>query len=508
MKKLIIVIVVLAAAAGVWFFFFRGSKSADAQAAAPQLGKVERGNLRISVAANGRVVSNLDVEIKCKASGEIVKLPYDISDAVKKNDLLMELDPIDEQRMLKQTQAELKASQAKLKISERTLTIAEKTLDTDASRAQEAIKSAQVRSDDCRTKADRAKSLLDEKLLSQEDYDTLEAAAKTASSDLATANVKLEELKTQRDALELKRQDVRLAETAVESDQISLDLAQQKLTDTKVLAPMDGVVTARPVQIGQIVSSGISNVGGGTTVMTLSDLSRIFVLASVDESDIGKLMADGNNEGLSSRPARGRRGPGSRPADGAKPTTEAAGHDPEDAVAPPAPPASASAPATTRPVDRYRIGQRALITVDAYRGKTFEGKVVRITPRGQTVSNVTTYEVKIEVLGPDKILLLPEMSATVEIITSEKENVLLAPADSVIRNREGNYVSAVVSASGAVEEKTVQAGLTDGTKTEILAGLSEGDIVQIRRAERASAQQRQMNPGRMMTGGGPRGGGR
>ena len=55
--------------------------------------------MKVTVAATGRVVSNLDVDIKCKASGEIITLPYDVSDAVKKGDLLVELDPIDEERV-------------------------------------------------------------------------------------------------------------------------------------------------------------------------------------------------------------------------------------------------------------------------------------------------------------------------------------------------------------------------------------------------------------------------
>ena len=54
-----------------------------------------------------------------------------------------------------------------------------------------------------------------------------------------------------------------------------------------VYSPMDGVVTERFVQAGQIISSGISNTGGGTPVMVLSDMTRLFVLASVDEADIG-----------------------------------------------------------------------------------------------------------------------------------------------------------------------------------------------------------------------------
>ena len=70
--------------------------------------------MRQAVSSTGKVVSNLDVEIKCKASGEIVKLPFDISQAVKKGDLLLELDPRDEQQRVRQAEATVRASQARL----------------------------------------------------------------------------------------------------------------------------------------------------------------------------------------------------------------------------------------------------------------------------------------------------------------------------------------------------------------------------------------------------------
>src|SRR5262249_12618539 len=151
--------------------------------------------------------------------------------------------------------------------------------------------------------------------------------------------------------LEVRRQDIKLSEAQLRSDQVALANARQQLTYTKVTAPMDGVVAALNVQIGTIISSGITNVGGGTTILSLSDLSHIFVLASVDESEIGSVAID----------------------------------------------------------------QQAVITVDAFPGRRFRGKVVRIATRGVNVSNVVTFEVKIEVLGENKTLLKPEMTANVQI---------------------------------------------------------------------------------------------
>ena len=140
-----------------------------------------------------------------------------------------------------------------------------------------------------KAKVKRLKHLAKNDLSSQEDFDSAIANEVKTKSTLENAKIALKELDVEELELEVKQQDVYLAEARVKSSQISLSQAEQRLTDTKVFAPIDGIVVSRDVQNGQIISSGISNVGGGTTVLTLSDLSRIFILASVDESDIGKV---------------------------------------------------------------------------------------------------------------------------------------------------------------------------------------------------------------------------
>lgn len=411
-KKIVIpAVVILAAlvAGGAWVS--RGRDKPNPAASEPTTATVTRGDVRLAVACTGRVVANLDVDIKCKASGEITGLPFDISDEVKKGKLLLELDPVDEQRELSQSQVKLAASQARLVIAQQNLAIAESDLRTARRRAQAALESAQARATDTRAKADRMKQLLAKELCSQEECDTAVTSAAQAEGDLVAAQVAIEELKTQEEALELKHQDIVLAQTQVDSDTIALTQAQDRLADTKVVSPIDGVVVARNVQVGQIIASGVSNVGGGTTVLTLSDLSHLFVLASVDESDIGKVA----------------------------------------------------------------VGQETIVTADAFPGKTFDGKIVRIATRGVTESNVVTFEVKIEVTGKDRPLLRPEMTANVEIVAAEKFDVLTVPAEAVVR--KGRQRFATVVKGGQKEERTVETGISDGLTTEVVSGLSEGETV-------------------------------
>ncbi|MBE3096870.1 MAG: efflux RND transporter periplasmic adaptor subunit [Planctomycetes bacterium] len=417
MKKWIILALVLILAAGgaCYYWYIYRPAAANADAPAVVTAKVERGSIRLMVSSTGRVVSNLDVDIKCKASGEVTKLPFDVSDTVKKDALLAELDPADEQRVVRRAEVELQAADAKLRIAQESLAIAERTLLTDRERARTALEVAQVHATDARAKADRMKQLLAKNLCSQEDCDTAQTAASQADSDLSTANVRLDELKTQELALELRRQDVKSAQAVVDSDKIALDIAKDRLDDTKVYAPIDGVVAVRNVQIGQIIASGVSNVGGGTTILTLSDLSRVFVLASVDESDIGKV----------------------------------------------------------------RLDQPVTVTVDAFHGRKFDGKVVRIATKGVNLSNVVTFEVKIEVVSGDKELLKPEMTANVDILAAEKDGALFVPGDAILRKGGGKQIVTVVKDGGANEEVAVETGISDGTNTEITTGLSEGQTVQV-----------------------------
>lgn len=436
-KKLLILLVIIIVAMAAFFFLRRDTKKDAGVTNSPEPVAATRGPISLTVVTNGRVVSNLDVEIKCKASGEIVKLPFDISDLVKKGELLMELDPVDEQRNVKQARVSLESSEARLVIAKCSLEIAERNLGTERRRANASLDAAKARASDARTKASRVKDLFERKLASAEELDTVTTSAVQAAADEELAKVKLDELSTQERSLELARQEVQLAEGTVETDKIDLDTVLQRLKDTRVESPLDGIVTLRPVQTGQIISSGISNVGGGTTAMTMSDLSRIFVLAAVDESDIGNVALD-------------------------------------------------------QPVN---------ITVDAFPGKRFPGRVMRIATKGLNNNNVVTFEVKIEVLSDFKALLKPEMTANIEIVAAKKDNAVLVPVESVMR-KKGQQVVTIVDGINRVE-RPVETGLTDGVKVEILSGVNDGDKVAVYQSDSNSRWRGgQPSMSRMMGGGG------
>jgi HlyD family secretion protein len=409
----------------------------------------EKGDIITNVSCTGKIVSNLDVLIKCKASGEIIKLPVDISDTVEENSLLCELDPEDEIRNLKQAKVKLLSSKAQLSQAKLKYTRQKELLENKIIQKKAEIIVAKADVEDKRKKAERLKRLYKKQNTSLESLEEAILASLKAKNSLEIQTSELMDLQSQTDALDIYKDDITLAESQVESNQISLETAQERLAETKVYAPSRGVISELNVQKGLIVSSPTSNVSGGTTLMTLSDLSRIFVLASVDESDIGQIKKN----------------------------------------------------------------QAVNIKVDAYQGKKFKGIVSRIATQGTNSSNVVTFEVKIEVISTDKHLLLPEMTANIEIITHKAENVLYVPETAVIsrrgkkfvylyspdtinnpynqnnpdlnkkpdrkikRNKTGNPEKSKKEVSIPGLRKLVETGLSDGLNIEIKSGLELTDKI-------------------------------
>ena len=195
--RLVGVLLLIGCIAGGVMMYQRRAKAAQSGTPAQQSAKVERGSIFQAVASTGRVVSNLDVDIKCRASGQVVKLPFDVSQSVKKDDLLLQLDPADQQRSVQTAEVALAISQAKLAQAKQNLVVAEKTVVTARDRANSMLTSAQTRARDARAKADRRKQLIEQKLGSQEDYDAAQTEAARAEADLQTARVQVAEVKTQ-----------------------------------------------------------------------------------------------------------------------------------------------------------------------------------------------------------------------------------------------------------------------------------------------------------------------
>jgi RND family efflux transporter MFP subunit len=129
-------------------------------------------------------------------------------------------------------------------------------------------------------------------------------------------------------------------------------------------------------------------------------------------------------------------------------------------------------------------GQRAVISVDALPDVLLEGTVVSISPLAKVEAGVVSYETKVGFDVPQGSHLKVGMSATVDIVLSDRSNVLLIPARAIDYDHQGSPVVKVMvtrepEGTSEIEERSVVIGLSDGFQTEVISGLWEGETVVI-----------------------------
>jgi len=127
-------------------------------------------------------------------------------------------------------------------------------------------------------------------------------------------------------------------------------------------------------------------------------------------------------------------------------------------------------------VAEVKPGQRAIIEVDALPALQLEGGVTFISSLAEEEAGVVLYEVKIDFAVPEGSGLRVGMSATADIIIDERSNVLLVPIRAVTQDSQGNPVVKVM-VNEEIEERPVVIGISDGFDTEIVSGISEGEVV-------------------------------
>ncbi len=349
---------------------------------------VTRGDLEVTVEASGTIEPVANVEVKSKASGEILALGADIGDTVEAGTLLVRIDPRTPQNLVDQAQAELDAALQR----ERT----------------------------ARTQLERGQALREEKWINQSELE----------------------------ALELEVANTRAAAVAA---RVTLENARIELEDTQVRAPSAGTLLTRLVERGQVISSPTRDVGGGTVILTMADLTRVRARVRVDETDIGKLAA----------------------------------------------------------------GVPARVRVAAFPGREFEGAVEMIEPQAVVDQNVTMFAVLVDVANDDRllrpgmnveatfhvaerdgVLTLPVMAlraprdveATAEILgldAAELREAIGAPGGARGRGAGerggafglGRGLWAVVLEDGRRIPTPVETGITDLDHVEVTGGLAEGDEV-------------------------------
>jgi HlyD family secretion protein len=238
---------------------------------------VERRNVVVSASASGAIEPVLTVDVKSKASGEIIGMNVQTGDDVKQDQLLASIDPRIPRNNLAQAQANLEVAQAQL----------------SNAKAQLA----------------RSDTLFKAQAITQTEYDG-------ARLDYANANASV---------------------IRARSD---LENARDRMNDTKLRAPLAGTIITKSVELGTVISSPTTDVGGGTILFRMANLDTVQIRALVDETDIGKVSP----------------------------------------------------------------GLLSTITVDAYPNRPFEGTVLKIEPQATVQQNVTMFNVLVRIPNPNHLL--------------------------------------------------------------------------------------------------------
>ena len=388
-RWLLLGVIALALAGGV--FGIAAALRPNHQIDPSKLASVERGDIARSVVATGKITPLAKVEVKSKASGLVKKVYVEYGDRVKQGKVLVELDKEQLEAQVEEQRANLLAAQAAQQSAEATyernvvdaqgpdVPFLKATADRDRKLAADGLIAASVLDD-----GDRAYQLaLNKRLSAQRNVSVSQAEVAKAKAQVAQA-------------------------------QAALASVEEDLRNSTIVSPMDGLVLSRDVEVGDAVSSILVLGSQATLVMTLGDMSTVYVLGKVDQADIGKVY----------------------------------------------------------------LGQPARIVVESFKDKKFEGKVTKISPLGVEKDNVTTFEVRVSIQNPGGELKANMSANAEIILEEKHGVLLLPEAAVIYDKDKHTSVEVPdPKADNGRRKVPAKLGISNGVKTELVSGLNEGQKV-------------------------------
>ena len=388
-RWLLLGVIALALAGGV--FGIAAALRPNHQIDPSKLASVERGDIARSVVATGKITPLAKVEVKSKASGLVKKVYVEYGDRVKQGKVLVELDKEQLEALVEEQRANLLAAQAAEQSAEATY---ERNV-VDAQGPDVPFLKAT---------ADRDRKLASDGLIAASGLDDADRAYQLALN---------KRLSAQRNVT-VSKAEVAKAKAQVAQAQASLASAEEDLRNSTIVSPMDGLVLSRDVEVGDAVSSILVLGSQATLVMTLGDMSTVYVLGKVDQADIGKVY----------------------------------------------------------------LGQPARIVVESFKDKKFEGKVTKISPLGVEKDNVTTFEVRVSIQNPSGELKANMSANAEIILEEKHGVLLIPESAVIYDKDKHTSVEVPdPKADNGRRKVPVRLGISNGVKTELVSGLNEGQKV-------------------------------
>ena len=376
---------------GVAFFSLRSVGRTPAKIDADKLAIVERMDLARSVVATGKITPVTQVDIKSKASGIILKLPVNVGDTVKAGQVICELDQNDLLPKLRQAQAALAMAEAQLKSAQ-------------ADYERNKVEAAGPDLPFLKRNVERAQEMFKADLISQNDREDAEKNYQMGFNKQQQAEVNLGVTKAA----------IAKSEAEVEQAKAALSQSEEDVRNATIVSPIDGVVLSRDREVGDAVSSILVMGSGATLIMTVGDLSEVYVKGKADESDIGKVY----------------------------------------------------------------LGQPARITVEAFKERKFTGKVTKISPMGMEKDNVTTFEVRVSISNESRKLLATMTANAEIVLEEKKGVLAIPEGAIIYKKDHSTEVEIPdATAQTGMRRVPVTTGISNGSKTEVARGLSLGQQV-------------------------------
>jgi len=273
MRTLIIIVATALLTAGGfigWRKLHAKEASTEEAATAVRFGKVARGELAETIQAPGEIEPRTRVQLSAKVSARINDLPYDEGDRVTAGDshtsqsVLVRLDATDLEAAVRSAKARYAAQQAQIKVAEARIAAARASMEAQ-----------RILLNDARKEMDRESNLLQTRNTSQQAYDQ--------------AKRKVDELERQLEAgqhgLEADMAAMEASRHSLEAADADIARAEEDLRNATIVSPIDGIVTRVNAKVGELVMTGTMN-NAGTVIMEVADLSRMLLVAMIDEANI------------------------------------------------------------------------------------------------------------------------------------------------------------------------------------------------------------------------------
>lgn len=258
--------------------------------------KIDRGDIDATVTTTGNLNAVITVQVGSQVSGNIIALYADFNTKVKKGQLVAEIDPAPFKATVAQATATLDAAQAAvvtagaaLAQSQATFTAAQANVasqNANLAKAQSAVTLA-------KSENERRQVMVKSGSTSQEDADTAKANYEQAVASVDAAQAAVKAAQASADAaqkgVEVARMQLEQAKAVVAEDQASLSQAQLNLSHTRILAPVDGTVESRNMDVGQTVAASFA---APVIFLIAQDLTKMQVDTNVDEADVGAIRLD------------------------------------------------------------------------------------------------------------------------------------------------------------------------------------------------------------------------